>query len=212
MKYGITLRAMVPGLSTFVQLARETEDTGFGGVYIPEAVNDALMCSLAVANATKRIDIATWIVNIYLREPSLCAIAAEMVQEAAQGRFILGLGVSHRPAHEARGIDRFAHALRRAHVQHQAIRHLGRELRGLERERRKVDRDRMRRFGKLRAEHRELAIEGLTNDVGVVAQAIARIAHLDAARFVRRPMTDAQPQNEAPLRRLLHHFGCYRAQ
>jgi len=77
--YGITLRPMVPGLSTFVQLARETEDAGFGGVYIPEAVNDALMCSLAVANATKRIDIATWIVNIYLRDPALCAIAAEMV-------------------------------------------------------------------------------------------------------------------------------------
>ena len=103
--YGMTLRATVPGLSTFVQLARETEDAGFSGVYIPEAVNDALMCSLAVANATKRIDIATWIVNIYLREPTLCAIAAEMVQDAAQGRFILGLGVSHRPSHEARGIE-----------------------------------------------------------------------------------------------------------
>jgi len=103
--YGITLRPVVPGLSTFVQLARETEDAGFGGVYIPEAVNDALMCSLAVANATKRIDIATWIVNIYLRDPALCAIAAEMVQDAAQGRFVLGLGVSHRPALEARGIE-----------------------------------------------------------------------------------------------------------
>src|SRR5260370_7149831 len=63
------------------------------------------MCSLAVANATKRIAIATWIVNIYLREPGLCAIAAEMVQEAAEGRFILGLGTSHRPALEARGIE-----------------------------------------------------------------------------------------------------------
>lgn len=103
--YGIALRPMAPGFSGFVQLARETEDAGFGGVYIPEAVNDALMCSLAVANATKRIAIGTWIVNIYLREPALCAISAEMVQEAAQGRFILGLGVSHRPALEARGID-----------------------------------------------------------------------------------------------------------
>jgi alkanesulfonate monooxygenase SsuD/methylene tetrahydromethanopterin reductase-like flavin-dependent oxidoreductase (luciferase family) len=103
--YGVTLRATVPGVSELVQLARETEDAGFSGVYIPEAVNDALMCSLAVANATKRIAVATWIVNIYLREPGLCAIAAEMVQEAAQGRFILGLGTSHRPALEARGIE-----------------------------------------------------------------------------------------------------------
>ena len=96
--YGVTLRATVPGVSELVRLARETEDAGFSGVYIPEAVNDALMCSLAVA-------IATWIVNIYLREPGLCAIAAEMVQEAAQGRFILGLGASHRPVLEARGIE-----------------------------------------------------------------------------------------------------------
>jgi alkanesulfonate monooxygenase SsuD/methylene tetrahydromethanopterin reductase-like flavin-dependent oxidoreductase (luciferase family) len=116
--YGITLSPMsrislragssdspVTGYSGFVQLARETEDAGFGGVYIPEAVNDALMCSFAVANATRRINIATWIVNIYLREPALCAISAEMVQDAAQGRFILGLGVSHRPALEARGIE-----------------------------------------------------------------------------------------------------------
>jgi 5,10-methylenetetrahydromethanopterin reductase len=93
------------GVPAFVQLARETEDAGFAGVFIPEAVNDALMCSLSVANATKRINIGTWIVNIYLREPMLCAVSAETVQEAAQGRFILGLGVSHRPALEARGIE-----------------------------------------------------------------------------------------------------------
>jgi alkanesulfonate monooxygenase SsuD/methylene tetrahydromethanopterin reductase-like flavin-dependent oxidoreductase (luciferase family) len=105
MKYGITLRPSVPDSSELVQLARETEDAGFSGVYIPEAVNDALICSLQAANATKRIDVATWIVNIYLRDPGLCAIAAEMVQQAAQGRFILGLGVSHRPALEARGIE-----------------------------------------------------------------------------------------------------------
>jgi alkanesulfonate monooxygenase SsuD/methylene tetrahydromethanopterin reductase-like flavin-dependent oxidoreductase (luciferase family) len=89
----------------FVQLARAVEDAGFSGVFIPEANNDGLMCCYAVAGATKRIEIGTWIVNIYLREPTLCAAAAEMVQDAAGGRFILGLGVSHRPALEARGIQ-----------------------------------------------------------------------------------------------------------
>jgi alkanesulfonate monooxygenase SsuD/methylene tetrahydromethanopterin reductase-like flavin-dependent oxidoreductase (luciferase family) len=105
-KYGVTVSPMsgIP-YADFVQLARETEEAGFDGVFIPEANNDALMCSLVVANATRRINIATWIVNIYLREPSLCAAAAEMVQDAAGGRFILGLGVSHRPALEVRGID-----------------------------------------------------------------------------------------------------------
>jgi alkanesulfonate monooxygenase SsuD/methylene tetrahydromethanopterin reductase-like flavin-dependent oxidoreductase (luciferase family) len=104
--YGVTVSPMsgIP-YPEFVQLARETEDAGYCGVFIPEANNDALMCSLSVANATKRVSIATWIVNIYLREPTLCAAAAEMVQDAADGRFVLGLGVSHRPALEARGID-----------------------------------------------------------------------------------------------------------
>jgi alkanesulfonate monooxygenase SsuD/methylene tetrahydromethanopterin reductase-like flavin-dependent oxidoreductase (luciferase family) len=87
-----------------VQLAREAEQAGFSGVYVPEASNDALMCCYAIAKDTSRIQIGTWIVNIYLREPTLCAAATEMVQDAADGRFILGLGVSHRPALEARGI------------------------------------------------------------------------------------------------------------
>src|SRR5271154_3171672 len=89
----------------FTRLAVEIEDAGFAGVFIPEASNDALMCSYAVATVTKRIAIGTWIVNIYLRDPALCAAAAEMVQDASDGRFILGLGVSHRPAMEARGIE-----------------------------------------------------------------------------------------------------------
>jgi alkanesulfonate monooxygenase SsuD/methylene tetrahydromethanopterin reductase-like flavin-dependent oxidoreductase (luciferase family) len=89
----------------FLQLAREVEDAGFSGLFIPEANNDALMCSYAVAGVTTRVEIGTFIVNIYLRDATLCAAAAEMVQDAAGGRFILGLGVSHRPALEARGIE-----------------------------------------------------------------------------------------------------------
>ncbi|HKV53943.1 MAG TPA: LLM class flavin-dependent oxidoreductase [Candidatus Binataceae bacterium] len=89
----------------FVNLAREAEDAGYTGVFVPEANNDALICCHAIAKETRRIQIGTWIVNIYLREPTLCAAAAEMVQDESDGRFILGLGVSHRPALEARGID-----------------------------------------------------------------------------------------------------------
>lgn len=103
---GLTISPMsgIP-YADFVQLGREAEDSGFSGVFIPEANNDALICSYTIAKATTRVQIGTWIVNIYLRDPSLCAAAAEMVQDAADGRFILGLGVSHRPALEARGIE-----------------------------------------------------------------------------------------------------------
>lgn len=87
-----------------VQLAREAEDAGLSGVFIPEAANDGLMCCYAIARGTRRIMVGTWIVNIYFRVPALCAAAAEMVQTESGGRFILGLGVSHRPAMESLGI------------------------------------------------------------------------------------------------------------
>ena len=103
---GFSLSSM-SGISNaeLIQLAREVEDAGFEGIYVPEATNDALIDCYGIAAATKRVNIGTWIVNIYLRDPLLCAAATATVQEAANGRFILGLGVSHRPALEARGIE-----------------------------------------------------------------------------------------------------------
>jgi alkanesulfonate monooxygenase SsuD/methylene tetrahydromethanopterin reductase-like flavin-dependent oxidoreductase (luciferase family) len=105
-KLGISL-APFSGIAypEMVQLAREAEDAGLSGVFIPEAANDAMMCCYAIARGTRRIMVGTWIVNIYFREPALCAAAAEMVQTESEGRFILGLGVSHRPALESLGIQ-----------------------------------------------------------------------------------------------------------
>ena len=89
----------------FVGLAREAEDAGFDGVFIPEGPNDVMMCCFALAHSTSRIKIATWIANIYFREAVLAAASAEMLQSVSRGRFIFGLGVSHRPALEGLGID-----------------------------------------------------------------------------------------------------------
>jgi alkanesulfonate monooxygenase SsuD/methylene tetrahydromethanopterin reductase-like flavin-dependent oxidoreductase (luciferase family) len=63
-----------------------------------------LSCQLAAA-ATRNIKLYTWITNIHYRQPPLCAGAAAMVQQLSGGRFNLGLGVSHRPAMRAIGID-----------------------------------------------------------------------------------------------------------
>ena len=63
------------------------------------------MCAYAIAAATSRIGIVTYTTNIYYREPPLCAAAAQMVQDASQGRFTLGIGVGHRDAQIALGID-----------------------------------------------------------------------------------------------------------
>ncbi len=102
--YGITLRPMVPGLSTFVQLARETEDAGFGGVFIPEAVNDALMCSFAVANATRRIISAPGS-SISICASLPCARSPRRWCRTPRKDVSSSAWVSHRPALEARGIE-----------------------------------------------------------------------------------------------------------
>ncbi|MGH9576940.1 MAG: LLM class flavin-dependent oxidoreductase, partial [Terriglobales bacterium] len=90
----------------YVRLAGEAEDAGFAAVMSPEGNNDVLMCLLDVAKATSRIKIASFIANIYYREPVLCAAAAEMLQTESNGRFILGLGTSQRPALAALGVNR----------------------------------------------------------------------------------------------------------
>ena len=88
----------------FVDLARNAEDAGFSHVFIPEGTNDSLMCAYAVARETSRIRIVTYTSNIYYREPSLLAASAEMVQDASEGRFALGLGVGHRQSQAGLGI------------------------------------------------------------------------------------------------------------
>ncbi len=86
-------------------IAREAEDAGFSAVLVPDGGNDSLLACYAIAQATRRIRIGTSIAIIYNRQPTLCASAAVMVQEVSGGRFVLGLGVGHRPVLEAMGIQ-----------------------------------------------------------------------------------------------------------
>jgi alkanesulfonate monooxygenase SsuD/methylene tetrahydromethanopterin reductase-like flavin-dependent oxidoreductase (luciferase family) len=58
-----------------------------------------------MGTATTRITVATWIANIYLRHPYVCAQGAACIADATGGRFLLGLGVSHQPVNRALGID-----------------------------------------------------------------------------------------------------------
>ncbi len=91
--------ANVSGLSfTELQdLAREAESAGLEAIFSPEFMNDALANCQVMAQATSRIKVGTWIANIYLRHPALCAQTAVAIDDTSKGRLILGLGVSHRP-------------------------------------------------------------------------------------------------------------------
>ena len=90
-----------------VRLGLEAEESGYDFLLVPEGVegNDALLCCYILAAATSRIRIGTNVANIYLRDPLLCAVTAATIQQASQGRFILGIGPSHRPVLQTMGIE-----------------------------------------------------------------------------------------------------------
>ncbi|MBI3743959.1 MAG: LLM class flavin-dependent oxidoreductase [Chloroflexi bacterium] len=95
-----------PGQMRAVQdMARRAEEAGFTGVSTPEATMDSLIVSTLAATATKRIHISTAITNVYYRHPAICAPAVSHIHEVSGGRFILGLGTSHRLINGPRGID-----------------------------------------------------------------------------------------------------------
>jgi len=73
------------------------EGAGFQAVWIPNIFGaDALtLCALAGAR-TRRIEVATAVVPTFSRHPLYCAQQALTTQAALGGRFVLGLGPSHK--------------------------------------------------------------------------------------------------------------------
>jgi probable F420-dependent oxidoreductase len=90
-----------------LEIANEIESLGYGAVWVPEAVGkDPLVsCSLLLAG-TKTLAAATGIANIYARDAISMAQGHKTITEAFPDRFVLGLGVSHRPMVEGqRGLE-----------------------------------------------------------------------------------------------------------
>lgn len=81
-----------------VEFVRKTEKLGYGAMWIPEAVGREPFAHIGyLAAHTEKIIFATGIANIYARDPITMAAASKTVAEASGGRFLLGIGVSHRP-------------------------------------------------------------------------------------------------------------------
>jgi 5,10-methylenetetrahydromethanopterin reductase len=86
-------------------VAREAEDAGFDAVFTAEVNNDALATAQLMGMATQHIQVGTWVANIHLRHPYVCAQGAALIADVTEGRFILGLGVSHQLVNQALEID-----------------------------------------------------------------------------------------------------------
>jgi probable F420-dependent oxidoreductase len=81
-----------------VAFAQKVEQLGYGAMWIPEAVGREPFAHAAyLAAHTEKVVFATGIANIWARDPITMSAASKTVAEVSGGRFLLGIGVSHKP-------------------------------------------------------------------------------------------------------------------
>jgi probable F420-dependent oxidoreductase len=87
----------------------ELEEVGFPAVWIPEGRGSKEILSHAalLLPATRRLVLATGIASIWARDPVAMATGARTLGDAFPGRFVLGIGVSHRTTVDRRGATRY---------------------------------------------------------------------------------------------------------
>ena len=78
--------------------AQKVEQLGYPALWIPESRGrNAIALSAWLLSGTRNLVIATGIANIYARDAMATANAHKGLNEQSDGRFLLGLGVSHVP-------------------------------------------------------------------------------------------------------------------
>ena len=85
-------------------ISQQAEGAGFQAIFATEVNNDVLATVQLMGAATQSIRVGSWVANIYLRHPYLCAKHAALIADATDGRMVLGLGISHRPVNSAIGV------------------------------------------------------------------------------------------------------------
>jgi F420-dependent oxidoreductase-like protein len=86
----------VVGLEGLVTQARELERRGFPTIWMPHVFGlDPITAAAAIGRETDRIELGTAVVPTYPRHPTALAQQALTAGIACQGRFTLGIGLSH---------------------------------------------------------------------------------------------------------------------
>jgi len=95
------LAAFNPAVKTLdesIARAQTAERLGYESIWtsqLPDA-RDASLVLAAYAAATKRVGLGTGVLPIYTRHPTAMAQMAATLDEMSGGRFILGIGISHK--------------------------------------------------------------------------------------------------------------------
>lgn len=97
-KLGVWISMDSMAAAATAAFAKRIEDWGYAALWIPESRGrDALVHSSWLLANTQQLIIATGIANIYARDPMAMANGQRGLNEQSDGRFLLGVGVSHRP-------------------------------------------------------------------------------------------------------------------
>lgn len=106
MRIGVFVGASVADMMTLEDLLariKQAEDDGFDSFWIPHISArgyDALTVLAMAGMQTSRIELGVGVVPTYPRHPAALAQQALTTATATNGRFILGIGPSHRPGME----------------------------------------------------------------------------------------------------------------
>jgi F420-dependent oxidoreductase-like protein len=85
------------GIDAAVDAARAAAEQGFAGYWIPQIFGvDALTTLAIVGREVPGIELGTGVVPTYPRHPMMLASQALTVQNASNGRLVLGIGLSHK--------------------------------------------------------------------------------------------------------------------
>jgi probable F420-dependent oxidoreductase len=87
------------------EAAAEIEELGYGSLWLADTpvTKDPFSNAAILLAATDRLVLGTGIANVWGRDAAAMNAGAKTLGEAFPGRFLLGLGVSHQPAVDARG-------------------------------------------------------------------------------------------------------------
>lgn len=84
-------------LTTAGEQAKEAEDFGYDGIWVPETSRDPFLPLVLATEHTERIEIGTSIAVAFARSPMTLANTAYDLTQYSKGRFILGLGSQIKP-------------------------------------------------------------------------------------------------------------------
>jgi alkanesulfonate monooxygenase SsuD/methylene tetrahydromethanopterin reductase-like flavin-dependent oxidoreductase (luciferase family) len=94
---GVRIRDADLSLAAMRDLVGVAERAGYDSAWLPEGIGrDSIAELIALLSAGQRITLATGIVPVFAREPTLTSAAMATAAALAPGRVILGVGIGHK--------------------------------------------------------------------------------------------------------------------